>query len=135
MTTVENGHEITRLSPECTFWAGGWPDTEPVRYPDLAWKMDPVLELWIDVETVPVTIRLAGVLDELTGTSVVHVVEQLLDEGYRDFFMQIEDLKPIPAGMSTALRGMERVVRRAGGALRWAVGPSRHRARPSDHVD
>jgi hypothetical protein len=126
---------VTRLDSVNTSWAGGWPDTEPVHYPDLAWKMDPVLELWVNVETMPVTIRLAGVLDELTGTSVVRVVEELLDEGYRDFFMQTDDLELIPSGISTALDGIERVVQRAGGALRWSSWPGRHPVRPSDHVD
>jgi hypothetical protein len=112
--------------------------------------MDPALELWVDVEITPVTIRLAGVLDGLTCTSVVPIVQELLDEGYRDFTMQVDDLEPTGVGGSASLDAIERLVRGAGGSLDWSNRPirllarphisassglGRHRARPADHVD
>ncbi len=126
---------MTKLDAVDGSWAGGWPDTEPAHYPDVAWKMDPVLELWVDVETMPVTVRLAGVLDDLTGTSVVHVVQELLDEGYRDFVMEVGDLERSPSGISSSLPGMERAVRAAGGTLKWSTSPGIPHTRPGDHVD
>ena len=112
---------MTKLDAVNGSRAGSWGDTEPVEYPDVGWKMDPVLELWVDVETMPVTIRLAGVLDDLTATSVVHVVQELLDEGYRDFVMEVDDLERPPSGISSSLPGMERAVRAAGGTLWWST--------------
>jgi hypothetical protein len=124
---------VTKLDAVST--SDSWLPVEPVHLLDVAWKMDPVLELWVNVETMPVTIRLAGVLDDLTGASVLHVVQELLDEGYRDFIMQVDDLERIASDISASLEGIARVVNGAGGTLSWSSWPGRHHARPSVHVD
>lgn len=89
-------------------------------HPDIAWKMEPALELWVDVETMPVTIRLAGVLDGQTGKNVYAVVEGLLQEGYVDFAMQVDELDPPDAAGFSSLVGIQRLVKSAGGFLRWS---------------
>ena len=102
------------------------PDTalEIHYHPDIAWKMEPVLELWVDVKTTPVTIRLAGVLDNLTCTSVVSIIEQLLDEGYRDFTMEVDDLEPLSTAGFSSLVAIEYLVTNAGGLWAGRIAPS-----------
>ena len=72
---------------------------QPLRgyHPDIAWKMDPALEIWVDVETVPVNIRLAGEVDSTTGRTLHSVIKGLLREGYVDFDMQV-DIDPLQRG-------------------------------------
>ena len=41
---------------------------------DRAWRNDVALEMWIDVTSEPVAIRLEGVLDESTGANLLGVV-------------------------------------------------------------
>jgi hypothetical protein len=88
--------------------------------PDTTWKMDPALEIWVDVTAMPVNIRLAGVLDGQTGKNVYSVVEGLLQEGYVDFAMKVDELDPPDAAGLSSLMGIERLVRSAGGSLRWS---------------
>ena len=87
--------------------------------PDTAWKMDPALEIWVDVNTIPVNIRLAGVLDGQTGKNVYWVVEGLLQEGYVDFAMKVDELDPPDAAGLSTLMDIQRLVSGAGGSLRW----------------
>jgi anti-anti-sigma regulatory factor len=110
-----------------TSWAGGVPDTghETHYQADIESKMDPVLELWIDVKSTPVHIRLAGVLDNDTCRSVRSVIEELLGGGYRDLAVQIEELElPDAAGFSS-LVAIQRLVKCAGGSLSWSSWPER----------
>lgn len=88
-------------------------------HPDVAWKMEPALEMWIDVDSRPVTLRLAGVLDGQTGRSVFSVVEGLLHEGYVRFAILV-DIDPLgPAGFSS-LADIQHLVERADGSLSWS---------------
>ena len=110
-----------------TSWVGGVPDTghETDYQADIEWKMDPVLELWIDVKSTPVRVRLAGVLNNDTCRSVRSVIEELLDDGHRDLAVQIEELKlPDAAGFSS-LVAIQRLVKCAGGSLSWSSWPER----------
>ena len=109
----------------------GRPASEPsVHYPDIAWKMDPVLELWVNVETVPVTVRMAGVLDGMTCTSVLPIIEELLAEGRRDFAMRVDELDPPDEAGFLSLAGIERMVKDAGGSVSWSNSPERYEPRP-----
>jgi anti-anti-sigma regulatory factor len=89
--------------------------------PDVAWKMEPALEIWVDVETVPVNIRLTGALDGRTGRNVHSVVEQLLQEGYLDFVMEVDELDPPGAAGFSSLVGIQRLVKSVGGSLKWSL--------------
>jgi hypothetical protein len=102
------------------------PDPEPeTRYLcDSGWGMDAALELWVDTETKPVSIRLAGVLDHFTCTSVGPIVEELLAEGYRDFMVTIDGLETSDATGFCTLLGMLRLVTAAGGSLHWSTWPT-----------
>jgi hypothetical protein len=102
---------------------GSRPGPEFREYPGLAWKMDPVLELWVNVETTPVTVRLAGILDELTCVSVVPIIEDLLAEGHREFAMQIEEVKPLCASGYASLVRIVLLVTRARGSVSWSSSP------------
>ena len=64
-------------------------------------------------------IRLDGVLDGQTGRNVYLVFEELLQEGYVDLAMQVDELDPsVLAGLSS-LVGIERLFKSVGGLLRW----------------
>lgn len=87
---------------------------------DCSWRMDPVLELWVDVAGRPAVVRLQGLLDRQTGKNVLGVVEELLAEGHRRFELDVGGLEvPDGAGLAT-LVAVERSVRRAGGSVLWA---------------
>jgi anti-anti-sigma regulatory factor len=115
-----------------TSWIDGVPYTgrETHYHADIEWKMEPALELWIDVKTTPVRVRLAGVLDKETYPSVRSLIEELLEKGYRNFAVQIEELDlPDSAGFSS-LDAIQRAVRRAGGSLSWSSWPADPAFRP-----
>jgi len=85
---------------------------------DGAWRNDVALEMWIDLTSQPVVIRLAGVLDESTGTNLFDVVADLVAQGQRDFHLDTRALRLDGAGW----RVMERIRRRihgAGGRMHW----------------
>ena len=83
------------------------------------WMTDIALEIWIDVEQVPVTIQLAGTLAHATGSNVVSVVEELIADGCRDFELQTSGLIVSDAGGADFLVDLERVVQSCGGHLLW----------------
>jgi len=97
----------------------------PAAYcPEVDWKMDPVLELWVDVEHTPAIIRLRGTIDGTTGTNVRGVVEELLTQGYSSITMEVDELElPVVAGYS-ALIAIDELVRQAGGRLHWSSWPT-----------
>ena len=82
------------------------------------WGKEAVLELWVNTETRPVTIRLAGVLNHVTRNSVWLIIEELLGEGYRDFLVQVNQLE---TSHIDALVDIEGMVTAAGGSLRWST--------------
>jgi hypothetical protein len=114
---MATGRDVTDKSPD-----------EELR---LDWKMDPVLELWVDVQQSPAVVRLAGVLDGRTALNASAVVRQLFDEGYRCVMLDIAALHITEEGMA-ALVALEGSFERSGGELRWSggIGPGRRRAPP-----
>ncbi len=98
-----------------------------MRYhPDVEWKMDPVLEFWVTIENTSVNIRLKGILDGHTGTTIRSVIKEFLDDGHRSVAMQIDELElPDAAGFSS-LVAIQELVRQAGGTLDWSSWPARH---------
>ena len=85
---------------------------------DDAWHNDVALEMWIDVTTEPVAIRLAGVLDVSTGANLFNVIADCLDQGQRDFNLDTGELRMEATGWQV----MERIRRQidgAGGHLYW----------------
>jgi hypothetical protein len=73
--------------------------------------MEPALEIWVDAEAMPVTIRLAGVLDDQTGRNLHSVVNGLLQEGYVDFAMQVDELDPPNAAGVSSLVDIQRLAK------------------------
>ncbi len=96
----------------------------PPYRPDSAWREDVALEMWIDTDRDPVTIRLAGTLCAATGANLASVVAELIAEGCRDFELQTPRLK-MPDG-DGVLADIRQVVQHAGGRLTEAT-PSAHR--------
>jgi hypothetical protein len=64
---------------------GAWDPDAAARVGEPDWHTDVALEMWIDATAHPVSIRLAGVLDSATGANLMHVVEDCMAEGQRDF--------------------------------------------------
>jgi len=60
---------------------------------DRAWRNDVALEMWIDVTSDPVAIRLAGVLDDSTGANLLRVVEDCVAQGRLDFDLDTSALR------------------------------------------
>ena len=90
-----------------------------------AWNDDVALELWVDVEQVPVLVRLTGTLDEATGPSLLSVVGDLLHQGVRHIELRTDGLSAVEPGGPAALRAAERMADRFGGELRCrAADPS-----------
>lgn len=95
-------------------------DDHSGRLLDVSWKMDPVLELWVDVDHQPTTVRLRGMLDGRTGQNLLGVVEELLADGYRQLLIDVGGLEVKEDTGFAILVTLEQAVRRAGGVTRWA---------------
>lgn len=85
---------------------------------DRAWRNDVALEMWIDVTSDPVGIRLAGVLDESTGTNLLDVVADCVAEGRLAFALDTSALRIVDSGWEVMGRIREQI-ERAGGKLHW----------------
>jgi hypothetical protein len=83
-----------------------------------AWREDVALEMWIDVTSHPVDIRLAGVLDDSTGTNLFNVVAECVAQGQRDFHLDTSALRLDGAGWQVVER-IRRHVHGAGGRVHW----------------
>lgn len=81
------------------------------------WSRDVALEMWVDVQQVPINIRLAGTLDEATAADFVAVVEELIADGARDFDLQTCSLRVADTGGMDALMDLHRIVQRSGGRI------------------
>jgi anti-anti-sigma regulatory factor len=68
---------------------------------------------------------LAGVLNNDTCRSVRSVIEELLDDGYRDLAVQIEELELPDAAGFFSLVAIQRLVKCAGGSLSSSNWPER----------
>jgi len=81
------------------------------------WRGDVALELWVEVDAVPVRIRLAGRLDATTAANLDDVVGELLTDGTREIELCTEGLRVVDASAIGALAELERKVRLGGGTL------------------
>jgi len=79
-----------------------------------------VLEMWIDDEQEPISLRLAGTLDETTEDDLLSVVGELVEQGARNFRLQTSELELAFGGLE-ALVALERLVSCSGGQLTGAV--------------
>jgi len=91
---------------------------------DESWKMDPVLELWVDVDGRPATLRLSGLLDARTGRNVRGVVGEILADGHVEMAVDVSGLEVKGGAGFATLVDLEQDVRRAGGRLRWDGWPA-----------
>jgi hypothetical protein len=88
---------------------------------DRAWRNDVALEMWIDVTSDPVGIRLAGVLDDSTGTKLLAVVTDCVAEGRLDFDLDTSALRIVDSGWRVMGRIREQI-ERGDGKLHWDFG-------------
>ena len=86
----------------------------------VGWTSEVVLEMWIDDDQEPISLRLAGTLDETTEDYVLSVVGELVEQGARNFRLQTSELELAFGGLE-ALVALERLVSCAGGQLTGAV--------------
>ena len=87
------------------------------------WRGDVALELWVEIDVVPVQIRLAGRLDATTGANLHDVVSELLANGTREIELCTDGLRVVDASAVGMLADVERRVRLDGGTL-TRVGPA-----------
>ena len=104
------------------FELGGRDDLEFRHQGDGAWQHDVALEMWIDATARPVSIRLAGVLDASTGANLVHVVEDCLVEGMREFVLDTTGLCIERTGWCI-VEQVSATVRHAGGSVHLDTAP------------
>jgi hypothetical protein len=88
------------------------------REVDRAWRDDVALELWIDSVSDTVDVRLEGVVDAATGSSLLNVVQGCLSEGKRDFRLDTGGVRIAPSGWAV-LHALRQRVNAAGGRLHW----------------
>jgi len=87
--------------------------------PDTEWKMDPVLEISVEVEDVGVTVHLTGILNRQTGCNVRSVVKELVDDDTQYITMDLVQLDGMDAAGVAALAAIQRDVRSKGGLVTW----------------
>ena len=99
---------------------GAAPDPGPdIGYlTDDGWRKEAALEIWVNTDTRPVSIRLSGVLDRSTVVSVGSIAQELLDDGYRDFLVQIGQLEISDIDV---LIDIERIMTTTGSSLCWSM--------------
>ena len=98
-----------------------------------AWRNDVALEVWVDGGGPSIGLRLSGTLDQDTATNLAQLVEELIDEGGRDFSLDTHALRVTGAGGQVALAEVRRLIQRAGGRLFWdGLTVARHIAVPDD---
>ena len=104
--------------------AVGLPRAELASPAGLAdWRGDVALELWVETESQPPRVRLAGRLDATTAANVAQVLRELLADGSREVELCTEGLRTVDSSALGALADIERMVRAEGGSL-VRVGPS-----------
>jgi hypothetical protein len=110
---------IEEMYQEGGGFGAGDRSTQALRHEvDRAWRNDVALEMWIDVTSDPVGIRLAGVLDESTGTNLFDVVADCVAEGRLAFALDTSALQIGDSGWRVMDRIREQI-ERAGGKLHW----------------
>ena len=102
---------------------GGGTGHDPIRdlrlEVDRAWRDDVALEMWIDVTSNPVSIRLAGVLDESTGANLLSVVRDCVAQGRVDFDLDTSALRVDGSGWQVIDR-LRRQIHDFGGQMHGA---------------
>jgi len=99
--------------------SGSGPEVGSIReLVDGAWRNDVALEMWIDVTSEPVAIRLAGVLEESTGANLLNVVADCVAEGQKDFHFDTSALHICVTGWQVMER-IRRQIHGAGGRMHW----------------
>ena len=81
------------------------------------WRGDVALELWVEVDVVPVRIRMAGRLDATTAANLHEVVGELLAGGTHEIELCTDGLRMVDASAIGTLADIERKVRLDGGTL------------------
>ncbi|MGP0031466.1 MAG: hypothetical protein ACLPVF_13285 [Acidimicrobiales bacterium] len=99
--------------------SSAWWDGTQWCQSDAAWRRDVALEMWIDTESAPIRIRLAGTLEGGTATSLVSVIQDLILEGGRDFELDTSALYAPDTSSSEVLADLAQLVSRSGGRLTW----------------
>lgn len=85
----------------------------------VAWKREVALEVLVDVESVPVIIRLAGTLDGMTAVNLLALTAELISNGHQDFELKTRALcVPDELGLE-ALMEIQSLIRGSGCQLVW----------------
>ena len=74
----------------------------------VASKRDVVLEVWVDVQRSPISIRLSGTLDRGTATNLAALVEELIAEGGHEFKLETPALHLCDSGVAALAEVQDR---------------------------
>lgn len=85
---------------------------------DGAWRDDVALEMWVDVTSDVVTVRLEGTLDGSTGANLTEVVRGCQAEGKCDFVLDTGALRMDRTGWAV-INHLREQIHAAGGRLHW----------------
>lgn len=100
-------------------WPSGQPDCGRQCEERLAWKRDVALEVVVDVDRSPATVRLTGMLDGETAANLMALFAELVGEGFSTFEVQTSSLcVPDECGMSVLI-GFRQLLQESGGELAW----------------
>jgi len=107
-------------SSECeAVWLSDPPSCGRQCEEPLAWRRDVALEVSVDVDRVPATVRFTGMLDGETAVNLKALFTELISEGFVDFELQTSALcVPDEMGMN-ALTGLQHLLRESGGSPVW----------------
>ena len=98
---------------------------------DQVWRDDVALEMWIDVSSDPVVVRLAGDLEDSTGANLIGVVMECMAQGSLDFDFDISSLCVHRSGWAL-MDHIRTTVKGRGGRVTLTRGPrGRDRGRPA----
>ena len=100
-------------------WLSDPPDCDRQCEERLVWKRDVALEISIDVDRMPATVRLVGMLDAETAVNLMAVFTELIGEGFVRFELRTSALCMPDKGGIAALTDLKQLVQNAGGFLAW----------------
>jgi len=100
-------------------WSSHPPDCNRRCEERLSWKREVALDVAINVERIPVVVRLEGMLEGATALNLEAVVAELIRDGYREFKLETSALCVPNERDISVLISLQRLAQNAGGNLAW----------------
>lgn len=105
-------------------------------HPDVDWKMDPVLEIWIDEgRSDGVVLELEGSLDRSSAPSLSALVRDLADAGHRRITVDLARVTPAEDAVVEVLTATQSYLRDLGGSVTWRFSNPAPAVRPVSSLE